>query len=249
MLAAMGRSDMPEPLARYGIGVAVVAFMAGVLGSAILGGLYASISGEAVDSYGVSIASLTGLWVGTLGVAIFASRKWGSRDWRRDYAVAIDWRRDVGLGVVVGAASQLVMVPLIVLFFRLIQPSLKLSEASVDLAKKSHGVAFAVLAVLVSVVAPFVEEVFFRGLLMRSLARRMPDAGAVVLSGVIFGFAHYQSASAAAAAALVISLSAFGCLLGILVLRTGRLGPAIVAHMVFNAIATVGLYADSVHRR
>ena len=33
------------------------------------------------------------------------------------------------------------------------------------------------------------------------------------------------------------------------VVRTGRLGPAIVAHMVFNAIATVGLYADSVHRR
>ena len=37
-------------------------------------------------------------------------------------------------------------------------------------------------------------------------------------------------------------------LLGTLVVRTGRLGPAIVAHMVFNAIATVGLYADSVHR-
>src|SRR4029453_9048747 len=161
MLPAMGRSDMPEPLARNGVGVAVVAFMAGVLASAILGGIYASATGAAVDSYGVSIPGLLGLWVGTLGVPILASRKWGSGDWRRDYAVAIDWRRDVGLGIAVGASAQLVMVPLIVLFFRLIQPSLKLSEASVDLAKKSHGLAFAVLAVLVSVVAPFVEEVFF----------------------------------------------------------------------------------------
>jgi CAAX protease family protein len=223
--------------------------MAGVLGSSILGGVYAAATGSAIDSYGVSIASLIGLWIGTLGVAILASRKWGTADWRRDYAVAFEWRTDLGLGIAVGASAQLVLVPLIVLFFRLIQPSLKLSEASVDLAKKSHGLAFAVLAVLVALVAPYVEEIFFRGLLMRSLARHMPQAGAIVLSGVIFGFAHYQSASAAAAMALVISLSVFGCILGILVVRTGRLGPAIIAHMVFNAIATVGLYADSVHRR
>src|SRR5690242_15760236 len=107
----MGPSDLPDPLARFGIGVAVVASMVGVLGSAFFGGICAAATGAAVDSYGVAMAGLFGLWMGTLGFPLVASRRWGSGDWRHDYAVSIDWRTDVGLGVAVGAASQLIMVP------------------------------------------------------------------------------------------------------------------------------------------
>ena len=46
--------------------------------------------------------------------------------------------------------------------------------------------------------------------------------------------------------ALVLCLSAFGWAVGALVVRFGRLGPAIVAHVTFNAIAAVQIIADSV---
>ena len=47
--------------------------------------------------------------------------------------------------------------------------------------------------------------------------------------------------------ALVLSLSAFGWVLGWLVVRRGRLGAAIVAHMTFNALATVQIFASARH--
>src|SRR5689334_6245903 len=160
MLAGMGPSDMPDPLARYGFAIAVAAFFVGVFGSAVVGGIYAAITGADIDSYGVSIASLFGLWMGTLGVPIVASRRWGSGNWRRDYAVDIEWRPDVPLGIGIGVVGQVVLVPVVVGLFKLLEPHLKLNEASVDLARRSHGAGFLALGVLVSVVAPVVEEIF-----------------------------------------------------------------------------------------
>ncbi len=49
------------------------------------------------------------------------------------------------------------------------------------------------MLVLVAVVfAPLVEELFFRGLLLRSLQRRVGTGRAVALSSVLFGLAHPQ---------------------------------------------------------
>src|SRR3954447_23741456 len=244
----MGSSDLPEPLARYGFSLALVAFMVGVFLSAIFGGIYGAITGAELDSYGVSIAGLFGLWAGTAGVPVYASKRWGTGDLARDYGLAIDWRRDVPLGGAIGLAGQLLVVPGMVALFKLFEPDLKLSEASVDLAERSHGAGFILLVVLVSLVAPVIEELFFRGLLQRSLTRYLPQWAAVGVAGLLFGLAHYQGASAAAAAALVLSLAIFGWAAGALLVRTGRLGPAIVAHMVFNIVASIGIFADSVHK-
>jgi membrane protease YdiL (CAAX protease family) len=93
----------------------------------------------------------------------------------------------------------------------------------------------------VTVGAPVVEELFFRGLVLRSLQRRFPDTAAVPLSAVVFGLAHLQALSAAGLLVVVTSLTALGVVLALLAVRSGRLGPAMWAHATFNAFTVVVL--------
>ena len=84
--------------------------------------------------------------------------------------------------------------------------------------------------------APFFEELFFRGVILRALARifgRLGGVGpvlAVVLSGLLFGVAHAESLQ-------LLGLAVFGIILGVVSYRTGRLGMNIVAHASFNFLA------------
>jgi len=237
---------MPERLVRHGVVLAVAGFCIGLVGSTITATIYAVITGASVDSFGVQMAGLPGLWIGLLGVPLVASRKWGSGDLGRDLGLRIVWRDDVVRGVVAGLIGQFVVVFAIVEVFTLLSPKLTLSEASVDLAKRAHGGGLVALAILFGLAAPVVEEIYFRGLLQRSLQRRLPLWPAIGIAGAFFGLVHYGG-SGAGAAALVLALAAFGWILGALVARSGRLGPAIVAHVTFNVIATIQLTVESFH--
>jgi membrane protease YdiL (CAAX protease family) len=86
----------------------------------------------------------------------------------------------------------------------------------------------------VAVVAPVVEELFFRGLVLRSLERRVGTAWAVVGSAVAFGLAHFELLQLPA-------LVGVGVVCGVLAVRTGRLGPGIFVHAAFNAVAVATL--------
>jgi uncharacterized protein len=76
------------------------------------------------------------------------------------------------------------------------------------------------------------EELFFRGLLQRGLARRIGTAPAIVLASLAFGAAHDDWTHGAAAAVL-------GSYLGVIAARTGSIRSAIVAHAVNNAVAVI----------
>lgn len=97
-----------------------------------------------------------------------------------------------------------------------------------------------VLAVLAATVfAPVVEELFFRGLLLRSIRGSRPGWSAwlaVIVSAALFAALHLVVADTATEA-LVTGLGTFlvGLATGAAVVLTGRLGPAIVTHVVFNA--------------
>jgi len=58
----------------------------------------------------------------------------------------------------------------------------------------------------------------------------------------LFGLAHFQDVSAGGLV-LVTSLFAFGVVLAVLAVRSGRLGPGIWAHATFNAFTVVVLLA------
>ncbi|HMC42582.1 MAG TPA: CPBP family intramembrane glutamic endopeptidase, partial [Acidimicrobiales bacterium] len=80
-----------------------------------------------------------------------------------------------------------------------------------------------------------VEELFFRGLLQRSLAGWLGPGPAIGVAALGFGLAHGEAVQ-------LLALVAFGVVLGVLAQRSGRLGPGIVAHAAFNG-ATIAVIA------
>lgn len=85
-------------------------------------------------------------------------------------------------------------------------------------------------------IAPFVEEMLFRGIFLRSFLRIYSPGRAIVLSSLLFGLAHlnvYQ----------FVVASTLGVLSGWLYYATGSLWPAILEHAVYNG--GVYLYAHT----
>jgi uncharacterized protein len=103
-----------------------------------------------------------------------------------------------------------------------------------DLGVDEGGVAAVLAGVLIVGVAPFSEEVFFRGFMYGGLRRRMPVLAAAGISGLIFGLLHYTGPDSLA---VVPQLAVLGILLAWLYERTGSLWLPIMLHVVNNAIA------------
>lgn len=173
------------------------------------------------------------LWVGYLGAPILATRRKGNGV-VRDLGLRMRWF-DVFGGSGAGLATQLLLIPLLYLPISLFFDLDSLDEPARALADKATDPVGVVLLVLVVVVgAPLVEELFFRGLLLRSVQRRFGTAVAVISSSLIFGAVHLQLLQLPA-------LTAFGVVAALLTVWTGRLGPAIWAHVAFNGVATAVL--------
>ena len=102
---------------------------------------------------------------------------------------------------------------------------------------------FAVTAVAGVVGAPLVEELFFRGLLLRGLRSRVPAWAAVFGQGLLFGLYHVIPSYGRANIGLVLVLSTYGWVFGAWARRTGRLGPTIVGHAITNALVMAVAFA------
>jgi len=83
---------------------------------------------------------------------------------------------------------------------------------------------------LVGVVAPFVEEVTFRGIVFPSLQSSWGTWPAMLVSGAIFGIVHLQPA-------IAVPLAVLGMVLAVVFLRTRSLWTAIVAHCAYNTVS------------
>ncbi len=94
-----------------------------------------------------------------------------------------------------------------------------------------HAAAYAANFVVIAVVAPFVEELLFRGL-GYSLLERFGRWPAILTVGVAFGLYH---GLVQALPELVI----FGCALAWLRSKTRSVYPGMLLHATFNAIALV----------
>jgi membrane protease YdiL (CAAX protease family) len=232
---------------------ALVGFLVGQL----LGGVFGIISGDvagktaaqmsAISSARVPpewyvLTTLLGLWVGFFGAPWLASRTKGTGHWMADLGVRFRWIDLVGIAVGVGA--QVVIALLYAPFLHHIHdfngPSQKLTGAA-------HGGGFVVVALATVILAPFMEELFFRGLLFKALARlftpiragvtRARGIGvvlAITVDGLVFGLSHGEWVQLA-------GLALFGAVLAAISYRTGRLGMNIVAHASFNLVAVLAI--------
>ncbi|AJG21975.1 CPBP family intramembrane glutamic endopeptidase [Cupriavidus basilensis] len=124
----------------------------------------------------------------------------------------------------------LLMVPLILLLDGLAMVGIEaLLPFSADDARMitqmtSGGIG---IWVLVCVIAPFVEEMFFRGILLRGMLGRYARADATVYSAFVFGVAHLNIYQFVIAFAIGLFAAALYC-------RTRSLWPGIVLHAGLN---------------
>jgi membrane protease YdiL (CAAX protease family) len=118
-----------------------------------------------------------------------------------------------------------------------------------------------------SLIAPFVEEVMFRGILLRAVryrvlrgrrstprpqpapvaVRRWAVAASLAVSAVLFSAFHVHETftDPPLLIGLGIGFVGVGLLHGWVTIATGRLGPAIVAHVLFNGSATLLVLLDA----
>lgn len=108
-------------------------------------------------------------------------------------------------------------------------------EAAVELFRSTHDpLLLAVFSVLAIALAPFVEELVFRGLLFNALLRYAPAWAAALLSGIAFGFSHGSPSAAA-------PLAASGVVLAYVYYRSGSLAASMLTHALFNTVNVIAL--------
>ena len=93
---------------------------------------------------------------------------------------------------------------------------------------------FVLLSVAVTLGPGIGEELFFRGLVLRSLVGAASPAAAVGISSILFGIVHFDVLQSPGAALI-------GVYLGTVALRTGSLLPSMAAHGINNL--TCALFA------
>lgn len=88
------------------------------------------------------------------------------------------------------------------------------------------------------IVAPFAEELLFRGFIQRIFARNMNASLAIVLSGMLFGLGHFNLT-------ILPSVAALGILFGFIFHAARSLWAPIIAHAIFNLYSLIRLYRAS----
>ncbi len=221
------------PAPRWGFGDFVLGLVAGYALASLMAAVWFAVSGDdELDLTGQALTQI-GLWTGMVGCVVLASRRKGAGRLSEDFGFRGRWS-DLGLGALVALAVQLLVLPAVALLLRPLLGEPEVSGPVRDLLDQAQGPAYLGLIASVAVGAPIVEELFFRGLLLRSLQRRLGDGAAVAISSVFFGIAHGSTLPADAVVLVMVSLAVFGAVLAGLAIRTGRLGPGIVAHAAFN---------------
>lgn len=102
-----------------------------------------------------------------------------------------------------------------------------------ELGADSSDVALVFVALLVCVMAPIAEELFFRGFTFTALRRQLGMLPAAVVTGIIFGAIHLGGTGIE----FIVPLMVFGFFLCMLYVWTDSLLPCIVLHAINNSLA------------
>lgn len=219
---------------RWGLGEAVGAYVGGLAVAVVAGSMAVAMGAGETDAV-TSTVTFLGEWVGFVGVPVWLSRNRGTGSLRLDFGLAIAGVRDVVLGLGAGLGLWLA-VGVYTTVLRQFDKA-NLGHEAQQLSGHGLGPGFIAFAVCAAVGAPLAEEVFFRGLTQPAMQRRLGPVAGVIVTAVLFGLAHASGNPWEA----IPPLTLVGLVLGVLAWRTGRLGPGIVTHMVFNGFTVVAL--------
>jgi membrane protease YdiL (CAAX protease family) len=135
------------------------------------------------------------------------------------------------IGLVTMGAALAVYIPLSYVAPGLVERAILSNDALFDVRTVSEWLELVVIGVIA---APFVEELFFRGILLHRWARRWGTGTAVVASSALFAVMHDEW----------IGHFLFGVAMAALYLRTRRLWMPIAAHALNNLTAALFTLVD-----
>jgi uncharacterized protein len=172
----------------------------------------------------------------SLGWCFYTSRRWGTRSLATDIGLAPRWS-DIGWGPVIWLAALGAQMAMAALVVGLDLPISNNTDGVTELrADRTYIVSLVITAVIA---APVVEEMVFRGVVLRGLRSRMAAILAIVVQGVLFGAAHLDPIRGSGNLGLVLVLSGVGIAFGTAAVLLRRIGPTIVAHAIFNAAVLI----------
>lgn len=173
--------------------------------------------------------------IGALVVVLV--RRFGSGSLRVDIGWSFRWS-DLGWGPVLFVVTRVLQVAVTAPLLAL--PVLRRStqEYSDTMTRQPTELLITLIVVGV-IVAPVVEELLFRGVLLRGLLARVGAPVAAVVQGIIFGCYHYAPDLGWYNLVLITANSVFGIVFGFVALRRRSLGTGVVAHAATNASAFV----------
>ena len=100
---------------------------------------------------------------------------------------------------------------------------------------------YPIVILTAAIVAPFVEEFYFRGVLLSWLGRKITILPAIVVSAALFGLLHFRFSSHPGAEGWVLTgvIALIGLVNAILAVRTKSLWPPFALHAGYNGTLVV----------
>ena len=234
--AAVGAQTLP--VARddlQGFGVAILGFF-GAIGLSLVFAHVAAALGARPLTVPNLVISQSGLWAGLCTTAYVVShRRVGGSI--ADLGFRAPTRGEIGIGIGIGFVG-ISIAGRVSAGLRSLFPVNGGSHLFVS-SRPSYALVY-VFGLLACVGAPIVEELFFRGVVQSVLTRDLGTTPAIVIQGMLFGFAHFELGMTFNEAAVRCgTVMVLGLLNGWLRFRTGRLGAGMVAHATYNVLVTV----------
>lgn len=231
----LAREDdrLPDVVLPFSVWWKAVLYSLSFMVSATLMGLITDLAGA--PAWLALVASIVVLFGGLVMTCAWMVDRHSELDFRtalgvRFRVVDLGWGALAWVGVVV---SNLIWIGI----FALTDIPFESNLSTDGEADSTNWWAVGVFAFAAVVVAPIVEELFFRGLLLRSLRAKLPAPAAIAVQAVIFGLYHLGPGVGVGAIGLVIVLTFAGAIFGVVAHRTRRLGPSMVAHCILNSLA------------
>jgi membrane protease YdiL (CAAX protease family) len=211
------------------LGLVLLAFGAGLVLASVIA-VRAGVTQRDVQSEHLSWGILDGQLASYVVIVptLFFVLPWLARRSLRDLGLRPIGGRAVGVALLGAVAMYAVTIGLANVEFAVTHQ--KPQEAATALFSSSHDtlltLAFAVLAIAI---APFVEELTFRGFLFNALLRYSPVWVAATISGMVFGLSHGSPSA-------FVPLAGSGIVLAYVYYLTGSLPASMLTHAIFNAI-------------
>ena len=137
----------------------------------------------------------------------------------------------------IGGAVAMVVFAALVSYWQDLVFHLKADEVQVHLLRQARGSLVGGFVFLACFVAPFFEELTFRGFVFNALLRYLPVWLAALGSAVIFGLVHWLPGNAGALA----PLAAGGLVLALVYYVSRSLVASMITHACFNACTVVAV--------